>query len=106
MLKRDRMLAVLRERPMTGADLADWTDSTHSQVKACLGQYRSLFRIVGWTGRPAVALWGPADGKPDAPKPGPLSSRERWHRYYKNHSATVIARRVVRPAHPFKGLLR
>lgn len=107
MLKRDRLLAALASagNGMTTSDLADWTDSTIDQVKACIGQYRSLFRIVGWTGRPAVALWGPADGKPDAPKPRPLSSRERWRRYYSQRRAEIIARRVVKPAHPFKGLL-
>ena len=108
MLKRDRLLAALRESPMTGADLADWTDSTHDQVKACIGQYRTMFRIAGWVrgahGRP-VAVWGPAYGRPDAAKPRPRTSLERWHKHYAARRAEILARRVVRPAHPFKGLL-
>jgi len=107
MLKRDRMLSVLYEAPMTSEDLADWTDSTHNQMKALIGQYRHLFRIVKYK-RPeqgrAIAVWGVADGKPDATKPKALTPTQRWRKNAPRYAALKKAKARKTAATPWSGL--
>lgn len=107
MLKRDALLDALRHRPLSVADLADWTDDTPQRVRALIAHHRPSFRIVAWSRQPRhiTALWGPADGKPDAPKPRPLSGRQKQARYREPRRALLAAKARSAPASVWGGLL-